>query len=161
MTNLKDLIQGYYQSVGNEVRDATDIHQLDTMETNHLNRENFYRQQALEVKEKFQNINSGMFKDKLDEIERDLDRHMYATVLLFDNKRKHLLRKGLTPERMQEFHHYVADESNVGEQCTVCIQNVQVVRKMMRLDCKHEFCVECIEGWFAHHKTCPNCRQSF
>ena len=158
MTNLKDLIQGYYQSVENEVRDATDIHQLDT---NHLNRGNFYRQQTLEVKEKFQNINSGMFKDKLDKIERDLDQHMHATLKLFDNKRKNLLRKGLTSERMQKFHHYVADESNGGEQCIVCIQNVQVGRKVMRLDCKHEFCVECIEGWFADHKTCPNCRQSF
>ena len=39
--------------------------------------------------------------------------------------------------------------------------DVEIGNKMMRLDCKHIFCQSCIEGWFADHNTCPNCRHAF
>ena len=161
MTNLNDLIQGYYQRIENEIQNATELDQLDTIEISYHLYTNFYRQKLSEVKQKFQNLNSEIIKDKLDTLDRELGRYIYTTIQKIDNKRKDLLHKGLTPERIQKFHHYVADESTVGGQCTVCIQDVEVGRKMMRLDCKHEFCKECIEGWFAEHKTCPNCRKSF
>ena len=72
-------------------------------------------------------------------------------------------RRGLSPERIQKFTKFTADESHVGDQCSICIENFEIGRNMMRLDCdgKHAFCQVCIEGWFADHKTCPLCRQMF
>ena len=100
-------------------------------------------------------------KDKLETLSRDLGQYVYSTIQKIENKRKDLLCRGLTKERIKQFHHFVADESDVGSLCTICIQDVEVGRKMMRLDCNHEFCKKCIEGWFADHKTCPNCRNAF
>ena len=78
-------------------------------------------------------------------------------------QRRTQLRRGLTPARIQKFDHFPADESLVGERCTICLGDIEVGRRMIRLDCKghHVFCQGCVEGWFADHKTCPNCRHEF
>ena len=73
------------------------------------------------------------------------------------------LDKGLSPERVQQFSRFAADESHVGDQCVICMRDIEVGRNMMRLDCdgQHTFCQICIEGWFAEHNTCPICRHTF
>ena len=161
MAELNALIQAKHQDIENKIQNATELHQLHAIETNYHSSTNLHRRKVLELKRKFRNINSKTFKDKLDKLESELCQHMDATVQRIHTKRQDLMYKGLTPERMESFHHYVADESTVGGQCSVCIQDVEVGRKVIRLDCKHKFCKECIEQWFADHKTCPNCRQSF
>ena len=57
-------------------------------------------------------------------------------------------RSGLSPERIQIFAHFTADESHVGDQCSICMEDFEIGRNMMRLDCdgKHAFCQVCIEG---------------
>ena len=64
---------------------------------------------------------------------------------------------------IQQFHQFEADESLVGDQCGVCLDDIEVGRRMMRLNCngQHVFCQDCVEGWFADHNTCPNCRHIF
>ena len=71
--------------------------------------------------------------------------------------------KGLTSKRIQQFELFTADESFIGSQCVICIEDIKIGRNMMRLDCdgQHTFCQVCIEGWFANHKTCPICRHEF
>ena len=73
------------------------------------------------------------------------------------------LDKGLSQERIQQFHQFEADESHVGDQCQVCLENVEVGRLMKELDCRgrHYFCSICIDQWLANHKTCPICRHKF
>ena len=70
--------------------------------------------------------------------------------------------KGLSLETIQKFDQFQAEELVSGE-CGVCLENIQVGMTMIRLDCKggHVFCKDCIEKWFADHKTCPNCRFYF
>ena len=65
-------------------------------------------------------------------------------------------QQGLSPSRICQFP---ADEPLAGEKCTMCQH--EVGRRMIRLDCngQHVFCQQCIEGRFAYHNTCPNCRQ--
>ena len=77
-------------------------------------------------------------------------------------KKKELF-KGLLPERIQQFEQFQADESFVGDQCAICMEDFEIGRNMMRLDCdgQHTFCQVCIEGWFAEHNTCPICRHIF
>ena len=93
-----------------------------------------------------------------------LGRVQHRIGALIDNIRPPIqLQQGLTPARVQKFHTFPADESLVGEKCTVCQDEFKVGRQMMRLDCdgQHVFCQDCVEGWFADHKTCPNCRHAF
>ena len=71
--------------------------------------------------------------------------------------------KGLTPERIQKFQHFDADESLVGEQCLVCMSDLKIGTPMVRLDCHvdHILCKTCVEKWFKDHKTRPSCRHAF
>ena len=68
-------------------------------------------------------------------------------------------------EKLQQRDHqfFTADETHVGDQCSICMEDIDVGRRMRRLTCdgQHYFCQECIEGWFAEHKTCPLCRHKF
>ena len=72
-------------------------------------------------------------------------------------------KQGLTPKRIQQFEQFTADKSFVGEQCVICMEEIEIGRNMMRLNCDghHTFCQVCIERWFANHKTCPICRHEF
>ena len=72
-------------------------------------------------------------------------------------------QQGLTTARIHEFQQFPADESLVGNRCGVCLDDIEAGRRMMRLDCdgQHAFCQDCVEGWFADHNTCPNCRHTF
>ena len=72
-------------------------------------------------------------------------------------------QQGLTAQRIQQFKQFQADESFFGEQCVICMGDVEINRNMMRLDCdgQHFFCQVCIEGWFATKKSCPICRHVF
>ena len=76
---------------------------------------------------------------------------------------KQKLHKGLSSSRIQKFDKFPADESIVGDRCGVCLEDIELGTRMMRLDCdgQHVFCQGCVEGWFADHNTCPNCRHLF
>ena len=92
------------------------------------------------------NLPSRMFDDQFESDESDYeDEH------------------GLTPATIQQFEQFTADESHVGDQCVICMGDIELDKNMMRLDCdgKHTFCQVCIEGWFADHNTCPICRHAF
>ena len=71
--------------------------------------------------------------------------------------------QGLSQETIQTFNLFTADESHVGDQCSVCMEDITAGRRMRRLSCDghHCFCQGCIEGWFAKHNTCPLCRHAF
>ena len=72
-------------------------------------------------------------------------------------------QQGLSLQSIQQFEQFIADESFVGDQCVICMGDIEIGRNMMRLDCdgQHTFCQVCIEGWFADHNTCPVCRHKF
>ena len=72
-------------------------------------------------------------------------------------------QRGLTLQRIQQFEKFQADESFVDDQCAICMEEIEIGRNMMRLDCdgQHTFCQVCIEEWFANHNTCPICRHVF
>ena len=103
------------------------------------------------------------FKNKIDEIKRDFERQNQEFDDLIEAKKNELLHKGLSPERIQQFYQYEAGESPVGDQCQVCLEEVEVGRLMKQLDCggRHSFCSGCIDQWFADHKTCPIFRHVF
>ena len=72
-------------------------------------------------------------------------------------------QQGLTPRMIRRFQLFTADESHVDDQCSICMEDIDVGKRMRRLTCdgQHYFCHKCIEGWFAEQKTCPLCRHKF
>ena len=102
-----------------------------------------------ELQEKFEIVQQRVeeMRSRLPQFEYDMDQ-----------------QQGLQPARVQKFHQFSADESIIGDRCTICQDDdIEVGRRMMRLDCdgQHIFCQGCVEGWFADHNTCPNCRYTF
>ena len=110
------------------------------------------------------NPNKGdlSFVDSLLMIYRDFDQQHREILRLFLEK-KNELDKGLSPEKIRQFLQYEADESHVEDQCQVCLEKFKVGRLIKQLDCggRHFFCSDCIDQWFANHKTCPICRHVF
>ena len=72
-------------------------------------------------------------------------------------------QNGLTPKLIRRFQLFTADETHVGRQCSICMEEIDFDRRLRRLTCdgQHYFCQECFEGWFAEHKTYPLCRHMF
>ena len=70
---------------------------------------------------------------------------------------------GLTPARIGGFEHFNANEAMVGEQCNVCLEDLEAGTQMVRLDChiSHYFCRNCIYVWFENNNKCPLCNRVF
>ena len=64
------------------------------------------------------------FKNKIEEIRRDFDQQDNELDDLIEAK-KIELHKGLSPERIEQFLQFEADESHVGDQCQVCLEELK------------------------------------
>ena len=69
--------------------------------------------------------------------------------------------KGLTFDRILKFTTFNADQKTVDKGCAICLDDVEMNKLMIRLDCNHVYCSECISKWFEKHVTCPECRRKF
>ena len=100
------------------------------------------------------------FREKTDEI---IDRFENLFTDLPEQQQNEDQQQGLNPRKIRSFKLFTADESHVGDQCSICMEDIDVGRRMRRLTCdgQHYFCKKCIEGWFAEHNTCPLCRHKF
>lgn len=55
------------------------------------------------------------------------------------------------------FDVYKISKSNNINRCPICYKsNPQIC--ILKIACKHEFCVKCAMRWFQHNKLCPICR---
>ena len=91
-------------------------------------------------------------------------RHIFYYVKrILKNLQQQRIQQGYRSIKFKMFTLFMADESHVGDQCSICMEDFEIGRNIMRLNCdgKHVFCQVCIEGWFADHKTCPLCRHMF
>ena len=123
--------------------------------------------------EEFEKLEAKVHKDKeaLDRLKNELYRKsrnikgqaLRVFVNFYQLQRTIGRKSGLTTAKIQRFRLFTADETHVGDQCSICMGDIDVGRRMRRLTCdgQHSFCQECIEGWFAEHNTCPICRHKF
>lgn len=51
-----------------------------------------------------------------------------------------------------EIHKYATEEV-----CGICLES----KNMVRTDCKHIYCDECLQKWMDRSNTCPLCRAEF
>jgi hypothetical protein len=47
--------------------------------------------------------------------------------------------------------------ASTGEQCTVCLEQLEKDQPARRLGCSHIYHVGCIDRWFERGTRCPNC----
>ena len=116
----------------------------------------------LELCEKFDNFLSQIRHQWLMEFLQEVNESSDSPEEDFDDSDDEQQR-GLTFQRIQQFEKFQADQSFVDDQCAICMEEIEIGRNMMRLDCdgQHTFCQVCIEGWFTDHNTCPICRYIF
>ena len=79
----------------------------------------------------------------------------YNLLSLFAQATYKVEPQGLSAERIQKFEHFTADQSLVGEQCLICMEDLKVGTQMVRLDCHvdHILCKKCVGKWFKNKKT--------
>ena len=145
-----------------QFRQLEDVEEINEFLYSTIHNLNKFFCKLSDIKEYNTHREDESFKNKIEDIKRDVDQKGVELVGLVEAKIKEL-DKGLSPERIQQFLQFEADESHVGDQCQVCLEEVEVGRLMKQLDCggRHSFCSVCIDQWFANHKTCPICRHVF
>ena len=96
-------------------------------------------------------------------LQQDIEQLQQAVLQEYQMLGRWLLNIGLTAERIGRFEHFNADESLVGEDCIVCLDELQIGTEMVRLDChvNHYLCKKCTDAWFKDHKKCPLCNHVF
>ena len=57
-------------------------------------------------------------------------------------------KRGLTSDRIKRFSTFNADQKSVDGGCAICIDGVEINKLMIRLECDHFYCSECISKWF-------------
>ena len=118
-------------------------------------------------------------RQQLQQVEQQIRQRLQQLLQLDDDQLEHaalhideiiqelndsgFFNKGLTAERIEKFDHFTADESLVGDQCIVCLDDLKVGTKMVRLDChvSHYLCKTCTDNWFKDHNKCPLCNHVF
>ena len=71
------------------------------------------------------------------------------------------LRSGLTSDRIKIFSTFNADQKSVDDGCGSCIDGVEINKLMIRLECDHFYCSECISKWFEKNTSCPLCSKEY
>ena len=51
----------------------------------------------------------------------------------------------------------ITDKGNIHNVCAVCLDEYVYQTKVLRLDCGHEFHINCIMTWLKHSNKCPLC----
>ena len=69
--------------------------------------------------------------------------------------------RGLTSDRINKFPTFTANQNTVDDGCAICIDGVEIRKLMIRLDCNHFYCSQCIRKWFEKNITCPLCRRVY
>ena len=67
----------------------------------------------------------------------------------------------LSLDRIKRFFTFYADKKSVNDGCAVCIDGVEINKLMIRMDCDHFCCSECISKWFEKNTSCPVCRKDY
>ena len=70
-------------------------------------------------------------------------------------------KRGLTSDRIERFSTFKADQKSVDDGCAICIDGVEINKLMIRLECDHFYCSDCISKWFKNNTSCPLCRKEY
>jgi hypothetical protein len=53
---------------------------------------------------------------------------------------------------------YLADDTSIGEQCSICLDEIEAGSSILKLSCEHVYHSACIIRWYTENNTCPICR---
>ena len=155
-------MRNFYQTQQIELSSVANEDQLEIFEEFLSAQSNTFFKSIMKARFDNRNTKHRIITMRINSAKAEFSRQFNEIYQRVDEKRQNF-KKGLTSERIRQFDHLEADESLVDEQCSICMEDFEVGRKLIRLDCdgRHVFCQVCIEGWFADHNTCPICRHLF
>ena len=61
--------------------------------------------------------------------------------------------QGLKSDKILSLPTYRCDRT--GEQCSICMNPIQIREKVKRLPCLHVFHADCVDEWLSRKPTCP------
>ena len=67
----------------------------------------------------------------------------------------------MTSDQIDRLPTFSADQELVDGGCAICIDGVEINKLMIRLECSHLYCSECIRRWFGIKSSCPVCRKKY
>lgn len=81
---------------------------------------------------------------------------------LFNNAPEESEDRGLSQQQFNEIQNseITPIESQIGQQCAICLDTIQRNSHIVNLSCNHFFHKNCILRWYQSHSTCPLCRTS-
>ncbi|GMJ00795.1 BCA2 zinc finger ATL 6 [Hibiscus trionum] len=59
---------------------------------------------------------------------------------------------------IKEMVERVKVETGADENCTICLEELEVGSEVSRMPCRHRFHAHCIETWLKQRHSCPICR---
>ena len=83
---------------------------------------------------------------------RDLSPEDYDLLLQLDEL---VEKKTISLEKLQSFKTFLATATNIGEMCTICMDQYEEEQKLKVLPCEHYFHLACIDNWLS--KMSPQC----
>ena len=105
--------------------------------------------------------NALNIQEMMNIVDEDFDRPpMYDVLRVIDN----MIRVNLNEiiENTQEKYSYVSNielyKNQEIQECSICLDEIQIGEFVYKLPCKHVFHDICIEPWVKTKTTCPKCR---
>ena len=155
-----------------EISKSLEVHQRNVKSINKIKKNNEaiaktnrkLSMNATRIKQNLKEVKIlNKFHEEIDIMSRQIFLHAARIRENLLQQQRTDLHQGLSLDVIQNFPRFTADQSHVGDQCSICMEDFEIGRNMMRLDCdgKHTFCKVCIDVWFADHNTCPLCRHKF
>lgn len=83
---------------------------------------------------------------RMDYIDREIDRRFMEIIIVSNT-----VQEGSVIERYLNERNVDTDET-----CPICLQDN---KGMIKTDCDHVFCKECIKKWLDNNNSCPCCRK--
>ena len=70
--------------------------------------------------------------------------------------------QGLAAEDLAQLQSqaFQADNSVANQPCVICLENIEVGARVIKLNCNHTFHSSCVAQWFGVNTTCPICRSN-
>ena len=93
---------------------------------------------------------------------RLVNTHQWYEILQLDEINEYLKRQHtLIPKDNNSKLEYNIETGTINEsKCPICLDNLTIEKNIIKLSCKHEFCIECIAIWCQKKNSCPMCKTS-
>jgi E3 ubiquitin-protein ligase SHPRH len=110
----------------------------------------------LEYYRALQKISDTVAPFEEDAVGKPLDHGRFDQILIEEERRSRKLSTHLAKKRYLQHLKAESTSDSPGRICIICQSDFELGTLTV---CGHQFCKECIQLWYATHKTCPVCKK--